>query len=849
MSRKDKLTARRLRQSGMSNLRLAFRTLFKTPFVTAVAILSLALGIGANSAIFSLFNQLLLRPLPVRAPAELVNLSAPGPKPGSQNCGQAGDCDVVFSYPMFRDLEKAQTVFTGIAAHSGTGANLAYKGQTVDAEAALVSGSYFPVLGLQPALGRLFVPDDDKTPGGHFVVVLSHAYWRSHFDASPNVLNETLIVNGHPMTIVGVAPAGFSGTTLGSEPKVFVPLSMRELMMPGWKGLENRRSYWSYLFARLKPGVSIEQARSAINVPYRAILNDVEAKLQKGMSEQTLRRFLAKEIVVEPGARGQSSVHGEARAPLFLLLGVTGVVLLIACANIANLLLARAANRAAEMAVRLSIGASRGQLVRQLLVESCLLAVFGGVAGLLVARWTLLGIASILPPDASEGLTFEIDRTMLLFAAALSLATGVLFGLFPALHSTRPDLVSTLKGTTGQASGARSAARFRSTLATAQIALAMALLVSAGLCARSLLNVSRVDLGLKTDNLVVFGVAPVLNGYKPEQSRALFERIEDELAAVPGVTSVSASLVALISGNSWGNDVRVQGFESGPDVDSNSRTNEVGPGYFRTLGIPLLAGREFTRGDAAGAPKVAIVNEAFARKFKLGRDAVGKRMKRGGTPGDTLDTEIVGLAQDAKYNNVKREAPPLYVIPYRQGSDVGFTNFYVRTTLDEQHLLATIPALIKRLDPNLPINEIKTMNMQVRENMFMDRLISTLSAAFAILATLLAAVGLYGVLAYTVTQRTREFGLRMALGADSARVRGLVLGQVGRMTLVGGIVGLAAAIGIGRLARSLLFELEGHDPAVLTMSAMVLTVVALGAGFIPAHRASRLDPMRALRYE
>ena len=833
----------------MSNLRLALRTLFKTPFVTAVAILSLALGIGANSAIFSLFNQLLLRPLPVRAPSELVNLTAPGPKPGSQNCGQAGDCDVVFSYPMFRDLEKAQTPFTGIAAHSGFGANLAYQGRTLEADAVLVSGSYFPVLGVQPALGRLLTPDDDRTPGGHFVVVLSHAYWRSHFDASRGVVDQTLIVNGHPMTIVGVAPAGFNGTTLGSQPRVFVPLSMRELMVPGWKGIENRRSYWAYLFARLKPGVSIEQARTAVNVPYRAILNDVEAPLQKGMSEPTMKRFRSKEIGVEPGARGQSSVHGEARAPLLLLLGVTGVVLLIACANIANLLLARAANRAPEMAVRLSIGASRVQLVRQLLVESCLLAALGGTAGLIVARWTLLGIASILQADGIQGLTFEIDGSMLLFAAALSVATGLLFGLFPALHSTRPNLISTLRGNTGQPSGARAAARFRATLATVQIALAMALLVSAGLFTRSLMNVSRVDLGLKPDKVVVFGVSPVLNGYKPEQSLALFERIEDELAAVPGVTSVSASLIALISGNSWGNDVRVQGFESGPDIDSNSRMNEAGPGYFHTLGIPLLAGREFTRADAAGAPKVAIVNEAFARKFKLGRDVVGKRMKRGSSPGTELDTEIVGLAQDAKYNNVKREVPPLYIVPYRQGEGLGFINFYARTSLDEQQLLAAIPNIIRRLDPNLPIDDLKTLNMQVRENVFMDRLISMLSAAFALLATLLAAVGLYGVLAYTVAQRTREFGLRMALGADPSRVRGMVLRQVGRMTVVGGVVGLAAAVGIGRLAGSLLFELQGHDPAVLTASAILLTLVALGAGFIPAYRASRLDPMRALRYE
>jgi predicted permease len=833
----------------MTNFRLALRTLFKTPFVTAVAIVSLALGIGANSAIFSLFNQMLLRPLPVQEPDQLVNLSAPGPKPGSQQCNNAGGCDAVFSYPMFRDLERVQTVFTGIAAHRTFSANLAIRGQTFSGEGMLVSGSYFPVLGVQPALGRLLTPDDDRTPGSHFVVVLSHTYWRTRFDQSPAILNESLVVNGHPMTIVGVAPRGFDGTTLGTRPQVFVPISMRELLVPMWKGLDNRRSYWAYLFARLKPGVSPEQARAGINVPYRAIVNDVEAPLQKGMSDQTMARFKAKEIGVEPDARGQSSLHREARAPLLVLLSVTGVVLLIACANIANLLLARAANRANEMAVRLSIGASRRHLVAQLLTESCLLAACGGLGGLLVARWTLQMLAAILPAETAGTVAFELDPGLVAFAAALSLATGVAFGLFPALHSTRPDLVSTLKGQTGQATGARSASRFRTTLATAQIALSMALLVCAGLFTKSLFNVSRVDLGVKVDNLVTFSLSPELNGYTPERSRALFERIEDEMAAVPGVTSVSAAIVPLIAGNNWGNSVSVEGFQAGPDTDTHSFYNEIGPGYFRTVGIPLLSGREFTRADAFGAPKVAIVNEQFAKKFNLGLDAVGKHIGSGTGSAAKLDIEIVGLVKDAKYSEVKQEAPPLFVRPYRQDERLGFNTFYVRTSLDEQQLLATIPAVIRRLDPNLPIESPRTMTMQVRENVFMDRLISSLSAAFAGLATLLAAVGLYGVLAYTVAQRTKEFGLRMALGADAARVRGMVLGQVGWMTLVGGLIGTAAAIGLGRLAQSLLFELKGYDPLVLGVSVVLLTLVALGAGFVPAHRASRLDPMRALRYE
>jgi predicted permease len=523
--------------------------------------------------------------------------------------------------------------------------------------------------------------------------------------------------------------------------------------------------------------------------------------------------------------------------------------LLIACANIANLLLARGANRGTEMAVRLSIGAGRRQLVRQLLTESCLLGLLGGIAGLMVARWTLGAIAAMLPPEASESFSFELDSTALLFAGVLSVTTGVLFGLFPALHSTRPDLVSTLKGTTGQPSGARAAARFRTGLATAQIALSMALLIAAGLFTKSLLNASRVDLGIVTERLVVFSVAPVRNGYPQERSRALFEKIEDELSALPGVSSVAGSLVNLIAGNSWGNDVRVQGFDAGPDTDTNSRFNGVGPGYLRTIGTPLIAGREFTRADGLGAPKVAVVNEAFAKKFRLGRDAVGKRMKRAGSSGTELDIEIVGLARDSKYNQVKREPQPVYMTPYRQEERVGFLNFYVRTRLDEQQLLSAIPAVIRRLDPNLPVENLKTMDTQVRENLFMDRFITTLSTSFALLATLLAAVGLYGVLAYTVSQRTREFGVRMALGADAGRVRALVLGQVGRMTLVGAIIGVAAAVALGRAAESLLFELKGHDPIVMVTSTVVLTLVALGAGFIPAYRASRLDPMRALRYE
>jgi predicted permease len=565
------------------------------------------------------------------------------------------------------------------------------------------------------------------------------------------------------------------------------------------------------------------------------------------MSEQTMARFRAKEIGVVEGPQGQSDVIDEAFAPLALLLGVTGVVLLSACANIANLLLARATRRSGEMAVRLAIGAGRRHLIGQLLGESVLLACLGGLAGILVARWTLSLIAATMPAEAAQMMQFQLDVPVVAFLAAVTLGTGLLFGLFPALHSTRPDLVSTLKSISGQPSGARSARFFRSALATTQITLSMALLAVAGLFTKSLFNVSRVDLGVDAENVITFGISPQLSGYTPDQSRQLFQRLEEELAAQPGVLSATASLVPLLAGSNWGSNVSVQGFAAGPDTDTNSRFNEIAPGYFRTLGVPLISGREFVPSDGAGAPKVAIVNEQFAKKFNLGRDAVGKRMEVGN--GGKLDIEIVGLVKDAKYSEVKGEIPPLFFTPYRQDERIGFITFYVRTGLDAEQMLATMPAVVSRLDPNLPLENLRTLPQQVRENVFLDRFVTTLSAAFAGLATLLAAVGLYGVLAYTIAQRTREFGLRMALGANPARVRRMVLRQVGMMTIVGGVAGLALAGAAGWYAQSLLFELKGYDPAVLAGAALLLTAVAFGAGFIPAHRASRVDPMRALRYE
>jgi len=445
--------------------------------------------------------------------------------------------------------------------------------------------------------------------------------------------------------------------------------------------------------------------------------------------------------------------------------------------------------------------------------------------------------------------SFALSPAMLVFAASAAIVTGIIFGVFPALHSTRPDLASTLKNQAGQPGGAKAARRFRTTLATVQIAMSMALLVPAGLFAKSLFNVSRVDLGLKTDHMVTFGIAPELNSYTTERTRQLFERMEDELAAVPGVTSVVATLVPVLAGDNWGNSLGVEGFEAGPDTNTNASFNAIGPGYFKTMGIPLMMGREFSRGDAFGTPKVAIVNQAFVKKFNLGDAPLGKRFGLGGGPGTKFDIEIVGVAQDAKYSDVKVTPPPQYFLPYRQEERLGYANFYLRTATPPEQMLSTIPAVMRRLDAGLPLSDVKTMEQQIKENVTQDRIITTLSLGFALLATVLAAIGLYGVLAYTVAQRTREFGLRMALGADGGTVRGMVMKQVAKMAVVGGVVGMAMAIGIGRVAKSLLFEMTGYDPLVLTAATMALALVALGAGFVPALRASKIDPMNALRYE
>jgi predicted permease len=630
---------------------------------------------------------------------------------------------------------------------------------------------------------------------------------------------------------------------------------MRNLMESENDSLDDRRSYWIYAFGRLKPGVTRDVALGQLNSVYQPIIRNVEAPLQKGIPDQVLAKFKGKTLRLEAGSQGQSTLIGQTRTPLYLLFAVTAIVLLVACTNVANLLLAQAAARASEMAVRSSLGAARRQLVGQLLIESGILAVTAGVASVFVARGTLALIVSFLPPELTQAVDFSQGGPVLVFAALAALGTSLLFGLIPALQSTRPDLLAITKSTPGRGSAGRKTVRFRNALVTAQIALSMALLASAGLFLRSLTNVNRVQLGIRTDSVVTFGIVPEQIGYDSTRTRALFQRVQDELARLPGVTGVTTGLVPLLKGWEKSGDVDVEGFPSTPATDVHAHQDLVGVDYFRTLGIPVITGREFSVADDAGTPGVAIVNQTFVKKFQLGPNPIGRRVRRGNkfapdviaAPGPFL--QIVGVVRDAAYKNVKLKIPPVLYMAARQTPSLGGMTFYLRARSAGSELIRTIPRVVANLEPNLPVIDLKTLPEQIKENVYLDRMITTFSAGFAVLATLLAAIGLYGVLAYTIAQRTREIGLRMALGADGQRVRRMVLRQVGWMTLCGGVVGIGAAIAIGRSAQSLLFGLQGIDVQSFAGAAVLLTAVALGAGLVPAVRASRVDPMEALRTE
>jgi putative ABC transport system permease protein len=830
------------------DLRYGARTLLKNPGFTLIAVLTLALGIGANTAIFSLTDQILLRLLPVERPEELVVLRSPGPKKGNVF---DRDGAVVFSHPMYKDLRDRNNAITGLLARAPLYSSVAGGGQTDLVRGELVSGNYFDLLGVRPALGRLFNQEDDRVPGSHPVVVLSHGYWTRRFGADPGILNKSLMLNGASLTVIGVARSGFSGIQVGWNPDVFIPIMMQAQVTPFLNVLNQRNAYWLTIMGRLKPGLSPAQAEELLRPAYRSILEE-ELPMISGWNAETRQQFLDKRILLDDGAKGRQILQSSAREPLLILMGMVGLVMLIACVNVANLLLARGAARQREIAVRMALGAGRWRLVRQFLVESLLLSLLGGVVGLMVAAWTISGLVAAIPPtiaSGAHGLSGELNLRLLIFNLALSVLTGLLFGLLPAVRATRLNLEATLREQGSNVSGSLSQVRFRKALVVSQIVLTTVLLVGAGLFARSLNNLRRVDLGLRNDHLISFRIYPTLNGYTAQQTFILFNDLRQGLAALPGVRSVSAAELPLLSNENLRAWVTIEGYQAQENENMHIPKNWIGPDYFATFGIPLLAGREFAISDAATSPKVAIINETMARRYFANRNPIGSHISFNLGKNVHLDIEIVGVVKESKHGTVRDEAQPFLYIPYIQQADPGGITFYLRT---EQDLASIAPSLrreVNRRDGNLPISDLKTLQQQTDESIFVDRSLAAISVCFALLAAALAAIGLYGVMAYSVTRRIREIGIRMALGATQVSVAWLIMREVMLLALAGLLVGVPLAFALGRATESLLFEVKAGDPLVFITASLLLGCVALLGGYLPARRAAKVDPMVALRCE
>jgi predicted permease len=824
------------------------RMLVKNPGFTAVAILTLALGIGANTAIFSLTDQVLLRNLPVSHPEQLVVVKAPGYKPGHVSAD--GDDANSFSYPMYKDLRDRAQVFSGLLAQYGLDLDVAGQGQTERAMGDLVSGNYFEVLGVKPELGRVFSSSDETAPGANPVAVLSYGYWTRRFGNNPGILNKPLTVNGTSLTVVGVARPGFSGVQIGRSTDMFIPLSMKAQMTPGWDGLAARNDAWLNIIGRLKPGFTVESGQAAIAPTFSAIEQSELPELKISPGSRRARLYLDRHLEMITGAHGRPILQSTAQTPLLVLLTMVGLILLIACANLASLLVARGETRQREMALRLALGAGRWRLVRQLLTESFLLALAGGMAGLIFASWTLGALVGSLHQGIGvTGLEMRVDLRVLTFALAVSILTGILFGLGPALRATRTSLQTTLKDQGTGASQGKSNVRLRKGLMVSQVALTAMLLASAAYFAKSLINLERQDVGVKLDHVAQFTLSPWLDRYTPAQTIALCDRLREAIAALPGVRAVSEASIPVLQDDDWGSNITAEGYTPHPDEDTHVFRNSVGPDYFSTMGIPLLAGREFGRSDSATSPKVVVINEKMAQKYFAGRNPVGMHLAWGAGNDVHPNIEIVGVVRNSKHDDLRETIQPFVYQPYAQDADPRKATFYVRTSQEPSSLAGTLRQLVQKIDLNLPVFDVMTLQEQANQSVFADRVLSFFSLCLGLLASLLAAIGLYGVLAYMVARRTREIGIRMAIGAEPNDVSWLVLREVMKMSGLGLAIGLAVAFGFGLLIESQLYGVKASDPLVFVAATVLLAGVALLAGWLPARTAANVDPMTALRYE
>ncbi len=833
--------------SLLFDIKFAFRTLLRSPLFVVVAVVSLALGIGANTAIFTLLDQLLLRMLPVKDPQQLVMIWSTGPHLGNNRGSRAA------SYPMYQDFQQKAPAFSYVFCRYLTPLSISFDNQTERVSAELVSGNYFDALGVRPAAGRVFSPDaDDRVYKGHPSVVLSHDYWMTRFNGDAKVVGKKILVNNYPMVIVGVSAPGFRGLDPGSAPQIRVPIQMKPLMTPGWDALGERRSQWIQMFARLKPGYTVESARASLQPLFHQVLEfELTQPEMKDTSAYSRVEFLKRTAKVEPAATGYSEIRQQASTALIVLMCMVGLVLVIACFNVANLLIARAVARQKEIAVRLAIGSSRAQLIRQLLVESVMLSVAGGGLGILLSVWTVRALLSFLPAgDAPFTFQAEPDGRILAFNLALAIATGILFGLAPAFQSTRLDIWNTLKDVVGAITGASGSVRLRRILVTAQVALSFLLLAGAGLFVASLANLKNANTGFRNiQQLVSFQVDPSLNGYDVPRLQSFYKNLLEQLNGTPGVTAAAYTAMPLLHGYEWDSTLSVEGHQAKDGEDMQAFMNAVSPGYWNAMGVRLLAGRDFDARDAGAKTTVAIVNRDFERHFFGNSTAVGRHIGFGSGPNAKLDMEIIGVVEDSLYEGPREGVHRQAFVPIAQGEFPLSAAFYVRTTMNPSQMFGAVRQQVARLDPSMPVFELKTLGGQLDETLVPERLIAALSAAFGVLATVLAAVGLYGLMAFVVERRTKELGLRMALGAPQKAVVWMVMREVLVLLGLGLAIGVPIAFALSRLVASQLFGVKPADLPTALLAIAVLSAVALGAGFLPARRASGIDPIRALRYE
>jgi predicted permease len=835
-------------QRLIQDIRYALRQLRKSPGFTLTVIVTLALGLGANAAVFTLFDQVLLHMLPVERPKELVRFEWTGAFSGSMS-SFGGDSDNYFSYPMYKDLRDKNQVFVGMLAADKTSVGVSWHNQAENEDAEVVTGNYFQLLGLKPALGRLLTPQDDTAKNANPVVVLGYDYWKTRFAASRDVVGQAVLINGHTFTILGVAPENFQSAIGGYKPGVFVPISMVEIALP-WRApiddLNNHKSVWLTLVARLKPGMTIPKAEASLG-PLWHSLRAYELTLYKSASERFKKRFLDNSrLKVVDDSTGFSPDRMELKTPLIILMSMAGLLIAMCAINVATLLLLRAASRAREMSMRYALGAQRSRIVSQLLVEGGLLGLAGAAAGLALApvvATTLVRLMTNADPG-EEPYSAAIDARVLMFMLGISLVVSLLFSIAPVLHFLRPNLAQTLRQNAGTAS--KSSQRFRKVAVGAQIALSVVLLGGAGLFVRTLDNLRHQSVGFDISHLATFRLDPTNSGYGEDRTPQIVANALDALRRIPGVSSVSATNDPELSGDSNTSNFAVQGYKATEDEQMNFEEPWIASGYFTTLKQPLLVGREFTSADAQGQPKVAVVNLAFARRFYgSAENAMGRIIGEGDKP----DTTIVGVAGDIKHQNLRTDIGPAVYRPYLQLQHPGGVQIYARTAQRPEAVEASIRQAMHQLDPTLVVDGLRTMEAEVDRRAADVRALAFLAIGFSILAMLLAAVGLYGVLAYSTEQRTREIGVRLALGAQRSGVMVLVVREMAIIAAIATAVALPSVVALARLFRSQLYGVTSFDPLTLAGAALLTAVMVTLAAALPARRAATVEPMQALRAE